>query len=145
MKKKIVLISCVSKKEAEACKAKDMYVSPLFKMSWEYAKQFSPDAVFILSDKYHLLDPEQQIDPYDVVLTKSAQWKKWAGTVLHDLEEKLKEKGIRLEQTEFIILAGKKYWKYLLGENGIRKCQLPLSGHGGIGCILHFLKEKTSK
>ena len=145
MKKKIVLISCVSKKETEACKAKDMYVSPLFKMSWEYAKQFSPDAVFILSDKYHLLDPEQQIAPYDEVLTKSAQWKKWAGTVLYGLEEKLKEKGIRLEQAEFIILAGEKYWKHLRGENGIRECQLPLRGLGGIGCILHFLKEKTSK
>ena len=79
MKKKIVLISCVSKKKSEACKAKDMYVSPLFKMSWEYAKQFSPDAVFILSDKYHLLDPEKQIAPYDEVLTKSAQWKKMGG------------------------------------------------------------------
>ena len=68
MKKKIVLISCVSKKETEACKAKDMYLSPLFKMSWEYAKQFSPDKVFILSAKHHLLDPEQRIDPYNVTL-----------------------------------------------------------------------------
>lgn len=141
MKKKIVLISCVSKKKAEACKAKDMYVSPLFKMSWEYAKQFSPDEVFILSDKHHLLDPEQRIDPYDVTLTKSAQWKEWARTVLHGIEER----GISLEQAEFIILAGKKYWKYLLGKNGIRTCELPLSGRGGIGCILHFLKKKTSK
>lgn len=143
MKKKIVLISCVSKKEAEACKAKDMYVSPLFKMSWEYAKQFSPDKVFILSAKHHLLDPEQRIDPYNVTLYKfaAAERKAWAQRVLSDLEAA----GLSLEDDEFVLLAGKKYYEYLLGESGIRNFTLPLHGHGGIGCILKYLKEQTSK
>lgn len=143
MKKKIVLISCVSKKEAEACKAKDMYVSPLFKMSWEYAKQFSPDKVFILSAKHHLLDPEQRIDPYNVTLYKfaAAERKAWAQRVLSDLEAA----GLSLEDDEFVLLAGKKYYEYLLGESGIRNFTLPLRGHGGIGCILKYLKEQTSK
>lgn len=143
MKKKIVLISCVSKKEAEACKAKDMYVSPLFKMSWEYAKQFSPDKVFILSAKHHLLDPDQRIDPYNVTLYKfaAAERKAWAQRVLSDLEAA----GLSLEDDEFVLLAGKKYYEYLLGESGIRNFTLPLHGHGGIGCILKYLKEQTSK
>ena len=143
MKKKIVLISCVSKKEAEACKAKDMYVSPLFKMSWEYAKQFSPDKVFILSAKHHLLDPEQRIDPYNVTLYKfaAAERKAWAQRVLSDLEAA----GLSLEDDEFVLLAGKKYYECLLGESGIRNFTLPLHGHGGIGCILKYLKEQTSK
>ena len=100
MKKKIVLISCVSKKETEACKAKDMYVSPLFKMSWEYAKQFSPDKVFILSAEHHLLDPEQRIDPYNVTLYTfaAAERKAWAQRVLSDLEAA----GLDLEHEEIL-------------------------------------------
>ena len=143
MKKKIVLISCVSKKETEACKAKDMYLSPLFKMSWEYAKQFSPDKVFILSAKHHLLDPEQRIDPYNVTLYTfaAAERKAWAQRVLSGLEAA----GLDLEHDEFVLLAGKKYYEYLLGEGGIRNFTLPLHGHGGIGCILKYLKEQTSK
>ena len=143
MKKKIVLISCVSKKEVEACKAKDIYVSPLFKMSWEYAKQFSPDKVFILSAQHHLLDPEQRIDPYNVTLYTfaAAERKAWAQRVLSGLEAA----GLDLEHDEFVLLAGKKYYEYLLGEGGIRNFTLPLHGHGGIGCILKYLKEQTSK
>ena len=98
---------------------------------------------FILSAKHHLLDPELRIDPYNVTLYKFtvAERKAWAQRVLSDLEAA----GLDLEHDEFVLLAGKKYYEYLLGEGGIRNFTLPLHGHGGIGCILKYLKEQTSK
>ncbi len=39
MNKKIVLISCVSKKLAHRAKAKELYISTLFKLNLKYATQ----------------------------------------------------------------------------------------------------------
>ena len=36
---KIVLISCVSKKRDYSCKARDLYISELFKKSLDYAEK----------------------------------------------------------------------------------------------------------
>jgi len=48
--KKIVLLSCVKDKRNRCAKAGDMYISPLFTKSLNYAKQkLRPDKVFILS------------------------------------------------------------------------------------------------
>lgn len=48
--KKIVLLSCVKDKRNQRAKAGDMYISPLFTKSLNYAKQkLRPDKVFILS------------------------------------------------------------------------------------------------
>ena len=55
---KTVLISCVSKKLDHSAKARDMYISPLFKLSLKYAQKLNPDKIFILSAKYHLLPIE---------------------------------------------------------------------------------------
>ena len=48
---KVVLISCASKKLSHKTKAKDIYISPLFKMNLKFAKSFNPDKMFILSAK----------------------------------------------------------------------------------------------
>ena len=62
---KIALISCVSKKQelsdGEKVKAKDLYISPLFKMAYDYAKKLDVDRVFILSAKHGLLSPDKEI------------------------------------------------------------------------------------
>jgi len=47
--KKIVLISCVSKKLHHKSKAQDLYVSSLFLKNLQYAKSLNPDKIFILS------------------------------------------------------------------------------------------------
>ena len=141
---KIILISCVASKQKTHCKAKDMYISPLFKKSWKYANQLQPDKIFIISAKHHLLDPEEKIAPYNETLYDftSTQRKEWAKTVLKALESKVEGS---LNEHEFIILAGKKYYEYLIGRNGIQNFSLPLEGHGGIGCILKFLNEQINK
>lgn len=45
---KIVLISCVSMKRDVSCKSKDMYISPLFIKSYNYAKSLNPDNIYII-------------------------------------------------------------------------------------------------
>jgi len=50
--KKIVLISCASKKLEVKAKAADLYTSALFKLNLKYARKLKPDGIFILSAKY---------------------------------------------------------------------------------------------
>ena len=66
----VVLISCVKKKLGYAAPAKDLYISPLFRLSWKYAQTRNPNKIFILSAKYHLLDPEKVVEPYDQTLKR---------------------------------------------------------------------------
>lgn len=134
---KIVLISCASKKLPERAKAKDLYVSQLFKLNLRYACSLNPDRIFILSAKYGLLNPDEEISPYNETLnTKSKQEiKLWADEVL----KKLKNVG-DLERDEFIFLAGERYRKYLVPN--IKNYKIPLKGMG-IGKQLKFLKGNT--
>lgn len=142
MSKQIVLISCVSKKQSHKCMAKDLYISSLFKKSWAYANILNPDAIYILSAEHRLLHPQTPIEPYEKTLNKCevAERKTWAQEVL----KQMKAEGLDVENDKFIILAGKKYYQYLIdNKNGIKNYTLPLQGKGGIGCILKYLTEQT--
>ena len=134
--KRIVLISCVSKKLPYKVKAKDLYISPLFKLNYQYAKSLNPDKIFILSAKYGLLNLEQEIEPYNETLnTKSTlEIKNWAQKVLIDLK-----KQTDLENDEFIFLAGTKYRKFLILH--IKNYKVPMEGLT-IGRQLSFLKKQ---
>jgi cytoplasmic iron level regulating protein YaaA (DUF328/UPF0246 family) len=136
---RIILISCVKEKLKTPAKAKDLYISDLFKKSYKYAQLLRPDDVFILSAKYGLLDPEQIIEPYDETLkTKSvAEIKEWSKKVIAALNEK-----IDLDKSEVIILAGSKYYKYLLPY--IRNYKLPL-GTLPLGPRKSFLKKQIEE
>lgn len=137
--KKVVLISCVKEKLRTAAKAKDLYISDLFKKSYRYAQILKPDDIFILSAKYGLLDPEQIIGPYNETLNtkSSAEIKEWSKKVIAALEEK-----INLGKSEIIILAGSRYYKYLLPY--IRNYKLPL-GTLPFGSRLSFLKKQIEE
>ncbi len=50
MTKKIVLISCASKKLAYKSKAEDLYISTLFRLSLAYAEKLKPDKIFIFNN-----------------------------------------------------------------------------------------------
>ncbi|WP_048171255.1 DUF6884 domain-containing protein [Methanosarcina siciliae] len=135
---KVVLISCVSKKLPYKAKAKDLYISSLFKYNLKYAKSLNPDKVFILSAKYGLIDLEREIEPYDKTLNNmpSEEIKKWADCVIGQLKKEANP-----EEDEFIFLAGEKYRKYLLPH--ISKYQIPLEGMK-IGEQLQYLKMRCS-
>ena len=136
--KRIVLISCVKKKANHRAKARDMYISPLFRSMWRYAKSLQPDSVFILSAQHGLLEPDRDIDPYDVTLKKMAisQVRKWAGRVLGDLG-----KVADLSNDRFIFLASLRYRQFLTPQ--LSHVEVPMEGLG-IGKQLQWLKKEVS-
>ena len=140
MSKKIVLISCVSKKLRYKAQAQELYISSLFKMNLVYAKTFSPDQIYILSAKYGLLELTDQVEPYDVTLNTmlSNQIKDWAERVITQLRAKDE---IDLENDNFIFLAGMKYRKHLLPH--LAKYEVPMKGLR-IGKQLQYLKRKLA-
>lgn len=145
---KIVLISCVSKKketQGVPIEAKDLYVSSLFKKALKYAEMLEPDRVYILSAEHHLLALDDKVEKYNKTLNNMSadECKQWGLVVL----DELKSEGYDLERDEFILLAGDKYCKYILGEHGIKQgCQVyKENGLKGIGHILRFLSQAISK
>ena len=100
---KIVLISCVSKKESHLSKAEDLYKSPLFRYSLKYARNLNPYKIYILSAKHGLLTLNYKIKPYNETLNemKLEQIKRWSLDVLKKLK-----KETDLQNDEIIFLAG---------------------------------------
>ena len=134
---RIVLISCASKKLSHKAEAKDLYVSPLFKLNLKYARSLKPDKIFILSALYGLIDLNKQINPYNKTLNKMPknEIKIWANEIIDKLNKLTDTK-----KDEFIFLAGERYRKYLIPN--LNNYQIPLKGLG-IGKQLKYLKEKT--
>lgn len=132
---RIVLISCVKTKLASPAKAKDLYVSDLFRKWWAYGGTLRPDRVFILSALYGLVDPEREIAPYEKTLNRMrvCEIRLWAEQVIAELR-----RVTNLESDHFIFLAGEKYRRYLLPH--LRYTSIPLKGMGN-GRQLAFLKK----
>ena len=143
---KIVLISCSSTKQplpaGETVCAKDLYTSSLFRKSMQYAEMQHSDRIFILSAKHGLLRLDDRIGTYNEALNNkpAAERRVWAGQVL----AQLREEGCDLSRDKFVILAGKKYYQYLLGEGRIEKYCLPYE-HKKIGETLQFLNNKLNR
>ncbi len=137
MPRKIILISCASKKLPIRSKAKDLYISTLFDLNLKFAYSMKPDAVYILSAKHGLLHLETEIDPYNLPLNDMTQRevKEWALKVISQLEAIAD-----LLNDHFIFLAGDKYRKYLFPF--LRSYEVPLEGLP-IGKQLQFLKRNT--
>jgi hypothetical protein len=134
--RRIVLISCASKKLNHPAEARNLYVSPLFKKALAYANRLRPDNIFILSAKYYLLPLTQTIRPYDLTLNdmSKVEIKSWADKVIKRLGEESD-----LDKDEFIFLVGSNYRKFLIPR--IKKYKVPLEGLG-IGEQLKFLTER---
>jgi hypothetical protein len=121
----IVLVSCVKSKRSHPSPAKDLYCSRLFEAQREYAEAIS-DQWFILSAKYGLLEPGQQIAPYEKTLigAPAAEKKAWTGRVWADLERRIMPSDL------IVITAGEDYCHYLiplLRQQG-HQVQRPLKG-----------------
>ena len=147
MKKKIILIACVSQKGDKKAKAKDLYISQLFKSSLAFAKKQNPDKIFILSALHHLLDIDQEIEPYNVTLSNVPKAKRKPGLKILTSQEKMNwgkkvveqlSKQTDLQNDEFIILAGQEYIKPII--KSIPHFKNPLSGLGQ-GKRVKFLIE----
>lgn len=135
MGNKIILIACVSQKIDKKSKAKDLYISQLFKSSLAFAKKQNPDKIFILSALHHLLDLDEEVEPYNVTLSNIPKAKRKEGLRILTADEKLGwgrkvleqlSKHTNLQNDEFIVLAGKEYIKPI--QSSITHFINPLNG-----------------
>ena len=135
----IVLISCVGKKKAVKCKAKDLYDSTWFHYGWRYVQSLNPDKIFILSAKHGLVNPNTLIGPYQETLNTKGdkEIQRWAAVVLKALNHKT-----HLKNDKFVILAGEQYRRHLV--SSISHYKIPMDGLR-IGEQLAWLKQRCSK
>lgn len=135
--KRIVLISCVSRKGTTKAKARDLYKGTLFTNSLAYGQSLKPDRIFILSALHHLLDLDKEIEPYEVTLSYVTPDKKEKKPNLKVLtkdeannwgQEVIKQLGkvADLKNDTFIILAGQSYLKPI--KKSLTKIEEPLKG-----------------
>ena len=134
----IVLISCVKSKLDVPARAAELYTSTLFRLNLAYARQLQPDAIYILSAKYGLLELDQVIEPYEKTLNKMDEYDKrvWAMQVLASLRRKAD-----LNSDRFIFLAGVNYRKYLVPH--MAHVEIPLEGLA-LGQQLQELKRRLA-
>lgn len=136
---KVYLISCTKSKQNYDCSAREMYdSSSLFRLAYAYAKSLAPDEkIFVISAKHYLLPLDDVISPYDVSLNnlRIAERRKWAGVVFSQLENIF-----NLNETTFVMLAGKKYSDELI--TLLPHTENPLKGMA-IGIRMNYLKENT--
>lgn len=135
--KKICLISCASTKLNRTAKAKDLYISDLFRKSVAWAIQNCSEW-YILSAKYGLLKPEDVIKPYDKTLLNMRKEKRvnWSKGVFKQLQQYLND------GDKIYILAGLRYRETLislLSSFGF-EYYVPMEGLS-IGKQLSWLKE----
>ncbi len=132
---KIAFISCVSKKLDRPAKAKDLYISDLFKKSYTYTKKHF-DQVYILSALYGLVHPDDIIEPYNKTLNKMkvAERKEWSFNVMRDLIK------IITDNDELYFFCGKNYRRFLVDWLP-NKIHIPLKGLG-IGKQLQWYKKQ---
>lgn len=135
------LIACCAQKSEEPALAKDLYQSPLFKKSREYAEK-NADQYFIMSALLGLVSPDSFIGPYECSMyDKTARGRRiWAGTVASQL------RGAIHDGDTLIILAGRMYRDELLIIFNLwypnLNVQIPLEGLG-IGQQLQALTKEN--
>src|SRR5438477_11428405 len=86
----VVLVGCVKQKRSIPCLAKDLYSSPLWRKRRAYAEH-SGGPWMILSAKYGLVDPTQELAPYDLTLHEltSNERQAWGLNYVRELKVRL--------------------------------------------------------
>lgn len=119
----VVLVSCVKSKRPAPARAGDLYTSDLFQKMMAFARSLRPDAIYILSAKHGLLDPDRVIEPYEQTLNTmgSREARRWADEVVTQLR-----RVADLERDRFTLLASKRYRQHLVPH--LRNARVPLEG-----------------
>jgi len=111
--KEVFLLSCSATKLEKAAPARELYASPLFKKSLDYAERHcsSDDNIAILSAKHYLIPLNTVIKPYDITLNDMTreQRKQWANTTFIKILEQYD-----MQKDKFVFLAGEAYTEFLL-------------------------------
>lgn len=121
----VALVACAKTKASHPTKAKDLYVSQLFRKSRAYVERCGW-RWYILSAQHGLVDPETVLEPYDRSLIDGGQEARrhWATGVMLALDPVL------AEGTRVVVLAGNLYSHFLvpaLAERG-HLVEEPLKG-----------------
>ena len=125
---KLGLISCTKSKRKRPCKSCEMYSpSALFRKAFSYAIE-NYDKVVILSAKYGLLFPDEEIEPYDSTLKNMSlgERRSWADWVFRQMKNMFPLDKI----DEAFFHAGNAYREFLIPKLeafGV-KCLVPLEG-----------------
>ena len=121
----IYLVSCVSKKQMESCKARDMYQSDWFKKARAFVE---PTGMpwYILSAKYGLVSPDDTIAPYEQSLNTMAIGDRhaWADQVMEGLNPLVSK------DDAVVILAGGRYREFIVPrlQRLAAKVSVPMEG-----------------
>jgi hypothetical protein len=134
---KIGLISCVKTKLDKPAKAKDLYISDLFKKQYLYSIR-NYDLTFVLSAKHGLLELDEVIKPYELTLNSFTEKEKkiWAYRVIKQLKAKTD-----IKNDVYYIHAGINYRKYIIQK--LKNYHIPLKGLS-FGEQLRFYKNVLS-
>jgi hypothetical protein len=135
----VYLVSCVKTKLTGPARAKDLYVSPWFRLARAYVER-TGQPWFILSAEYGLLDPDQVIAPYDRTLVHmpADERRAWATKVESQMD-------VRLPKTRrIVVMAGHRYRAHLLEYLERRaSIEIPLEGLG-LGRQLQWLSSHAA-
>lgn len=136
---KIALIGCVKQKANKPQKARELYISPLFVKSLEYAEKINVDKIYVLSAKYGLVPIDKVIEPYEKTLNnmKKNERVEWANEVLSELS-----KVSDIMKDEYYILAGKNYYENIYKR--LKNVKIVMEGLQ-LGQRLQFLNKELSQ
>lgn len=136
--KTIYLVGCVKTKRTGLHPAKELYLSAWFRKVRDYVERRGE--WFILSAKHFLLDPEQQIENYNLSLYElnAGERKEWAKQVIEEFEKVSCPSEVRV-----VIFAGKRYREFLvpLLKEAVIQVDIPLEGLG-LGMQLQWLSRQ---
>lgn len=142
----VTVINCGADKQSKQCAAKDMYVGSLFVASRKYVESMYGKNYCILSAKYHVLFPEDIIEPYDMFLGnfKKSEKEYWWSISAEQLLNKYPK------DTVFHFYVGQDYIKGILPilDKEKRKYEYYLNNLGmgyKIQWFLQHTKKKTKK
>lgn len=134
---RVGLVACVKKKLSHRAAARDLYTSPLFKLSRAYVESRC-DEWAILSAKHRLVLPSDEILPYDETLAgaRKAHLEAWGRRTWADICARWNP-----ESTTFVFLGGAAYACALAEAPNVERPLKKLQ----IGERLSFLKRATRR
>jgi GGDEF domain-containing protein/predicted RNA methylase len=103
----LVCVACANTKVETTARARDLYVSPLFRFGRQFAERFPSKQWRILSAKHGLVHPNQTLETYDQTLDdlSKTDLRAWANNVFQHIKDALNDDRGR----SVILLAGEKY------------------------------------
>lgn len=138
--KNVFIISCCSTKLGKKAKAKDLYISRLFKSARGLAESYPCSSWWIASAKHGLVHPEEYVEPYDTSLSSFGKKdrEKWGRYIRREMVRRI------ANPHKIVLLCGEDYTKQILPGAKVltKRVYTPLKGLA-LGEQTKWLKEKT--